>query len=59
VDWRRAQVSRNGLKEWRSRRVVDHQHGKLVIRNLDPLIKTADIAADRRAVTQPRNRRDG
>jgi Crp-like helix-turn-helix domain len=35
------------LKEWRSR-------GKLVIRNLDPFIKTADIPADRRAVTQPR-----
>ena len=42
------------LKEWRSRGVVARRHGKLVIRNLDPLIKTADIPTDRRAVTQPR-----
>jgi CRP-like cAMP-binding protein len=42
------------LKEWRSRGVVARRHGKLVIRNLDPLIKAADIPTDRRAVTQPR-----
>jgi CRP-like cAMP-binding protein len=42
------------LKEWRSRGVVARRHGKLVITNPDPLIKMADIPADRRAVTQPR-----
>jgi len=42
------------LKAWRSRGVVARRHGKLVIRDLDPLIKTVDIPADRRAVTQPR-----
>jgi hypothetical protein len=42
------------LKEWRSRGVVARRHGELVVRNLDSLIKTADIPTDRRAVTQPR-----
>jgi CRP-like cAMP-binding protein len=42
------------LKEWRSRGVVARRHGKPVITNPDPLIKKADIPADRRAVTRPR-----
>lgn len=42
------------LKAWRSRGVVARRHGKLVITNPDPLLKTADIPSDRRAVTQPR-----
>ena len=42
------------LKDWRSRRVVARRHGKLVIRDLGPLIEAADIPADRRAVTRPR-----
>ncbi len=50
---RRSSVE-TALKEWRSRGVAARRHGKLVIRNLDPLIKTADIPTDRRAVTQPR-----
>jgi CRP-like cAMP-binding protein len=45
---------KTALKEWRSRGVVARRHGKLVIRNLDPLIKVADIPSDRRAVTRPR-----
>jgi hypothetical protein len=42
------------LRDWRSRGIVARRHGKLVIRNLGPLIKRADIPIDRRAATQPK-----